>query len=277
MKTGIEKYMGICVAVCVSIAATLLGSCNMTGQSAQYLTSFAFTKANNPWLSKDIIGTIDEAFGTVNITVPEEAYQYSDSSKKGHRKFKASFTVRQYAKLYKGTAEQKSGEMQDLFIKNKEYKVVAKDGSSKKYTVRIKIAYATPSVKPADTEAIKQFYGSYSGKLHFDNNYYDICLVYNQGKLISYSQPMSAMYTNVQWEKKSATEWVCTAYHKNDFKRKEARNTVTFKAGPDGKITCQLVVNAMGNAPSNLMEKDKGGTYLWSSGDGKGFKEPTEA
>ena len=243
--------------------------------SEKALTSFAFKKDNNSWLTKDIVGAIDQASGTVRITVPESTYKYDDPSKKGNRKFKASFTISPYAKLYKGTAEQKSGALEDLFIENKEYKVVAEDGSEKTYTVRIKIEYDVPTVAPADAETIKKFYGSYPGKLHFDNNYYAICVVCDQEKLISYSQAMSAVYTNMQWTKVSATKWICKTYHKNDFKRKDARNTVTFTVGADGKITCKLVVHAMGDADSNDMGKSA--DYIWASDDGKGFKAPTES
>ena len=141
------------------------------------------------------------------------------------------------------------------------------------YKVHIKIEYTASTV--TDAEAIKKFYGSYSGKLHFDNNYYDICVVYNQEKLISYSQAMSASYTNMQWTKISETEWTCKTYSKKDLKRKTVKNTLTFKVGADGKITCKLVVNAMGDAPSNEMEK--GADYIWAPDDGKGFKAPTES
>jgi len=278
MKTGIKKYMGIAIAVCVGCAALLLSGCDkMTDNksSEKDIISFAFKRDSNSWLTKDIVGTIDQKSGIVRITVPESAYKYDDPSKKGNRKFKASFTISPHAKLYKGTVEQKSGALEDLFIGNKEYKVVAKDGSEKTYTIRIKIEYAIPTVAPADAETVKKFYGSYPGKLHFDNNYYAICVVCDQEKLISYSQAMSASYTNMQWTKVSATEWICKTYHKDDFKRKDARNTVTFKVGADGKITCKLVVHAMGNAPSNEMEKSA--DYIWASDDGIGFKAPTES
>lgn len=285
MKTGIKKYMVIAIAICVGCAALLSSGCNkMTDNksagnaaksSKKDLTLFAFKKDSNSWLTNDIIGAIDQASGIVRITVPESAYKYTDPSKKGNRKFKASFTVSPKAKLYKGTEEQKNGVLEDWFIENRDYKVVAEDGSSKTYTVRIKIEYATPAVDTADAETVKQFYGSYSGKLHFENHYYDICVVYDQEKLISYSQPMSAIYTNMQWEKVSATEWICKTYSKKDFNRKEVKNTVTFKVGADGKPTCKLIVNAMGNAPSNEMEK--GADYTWAPDDGKGFKGPTES
>ena len=293
MKNSIKKYMGISIAVCVGCAIIMLSGCknltdnkstpdkaaqssdNVSKSSEKALTSFAFKKDSNSWLKNDIVGAIDQASGIVRITVPESAYKYDDPSKKGNRKFKASFTVSPKAKLYKGTEEQKNGVLEDSFIKNRDYKVVAEDGLSKTYTVRIKIEYATPAVDTADAETVKQFYGSYSGKLHFDNNYYDICVVYDQEKLISYAQPMSAVYTNMQWEKVSATEWICKTYSKEDFKRKEVKNTVTFKVGAGGKPTCKLVVNAMGNAPSNEMEK--GADYTWAPDDGKGFKGPTES
>ena len=276
MKTGIKNHTAIAIAVCVGCAALLSSGCNkMTDSksSEKDLTSFEFKKDTNSWLKNDIVGAIDQASGTVRITVPEYAYKYDDPSKKGNRKFKASFTVSPRAKLYNGTEEQKSGALEDSFIENKEYKVVAEDGSKKIYTVHIKIEYTASTV--TDAEAIKKFYGSYSGKLHFDNNYYDICVVYNQEKLISYSQAMSASYTNMQWTKVSETEWTCKTYSKKDLKRKTVKNTLTFKVGEDGKITCKLVVNAMGNAPSNEMEK--GADYIWAPDDGKGFKAPTES
>ena len=278
MKTGIKKYMVIAIAICVGCAALLLSGCDkMTDSksSEKDITSFAFKKDINSWLKNDIVGTIDQAAGIVRITVPESAYKYDDLSKTRNRKFKASFTVSPHAKLYKGTAEQKSGELEDLFIKNKEYKVVAKGGSEKTYTIRIKIEYAMPTVAPADAETVKKFYGSYPGKLHFDNNYYAICVVCDQEKLISYSQAMSAVYTNMQWTKGSTTEWICKTYSKEDFKRENVKNTLTFRVGTDGKITCKLIVNAMGNAPSNDMEK--GADYIWAPDDGKGFKAPTES
>ena len=291
MKNSIKKYMNSSIAVCVGCAIIMLSGCknltdnkstpdkaaqssdNVSKSSEKALTSFAFKKDSNSWLKNDIVGAIDQASGTVRITVPESAYKYDDPSKKGNRKFKASFTVSPKAKLYKGTEEQKSGALEDLFIENKEYKVVAEDGSKKIYTVHIKIEYTASTV--TDAEAIKKFYGSYSGKLHFDNNYYDICVVYNQEKLISYSQAMSASYTNMQWTKVSETEWTCKTYSKKDLKRKTVKNTLTFKVGTDGKITCKLVVNAMGDAPSNEMEK--GADYTWAPDDGKGFKGPTES
>ena len=291
MKNSIKKYMGISIAVCVGCAIIMLSGCknltdnkstpdkaaqssdNVSKSSEKALTSFAFKKDSNSWLKNDIVGAIDQASGIVRITVPEYAYKYDDPSKTGDRKFKASFTVSPKAKLYKGTAEQKNGALEDLFIENKEYKVVAEDGSKKIYTVHIKIEYTASTV--TDAEAIKKFYGSYSGKLHFDNNYYDICVVYNQEKLISYSQAMSASYTNMQWTKVSETEWTCKTYSKKDLKRKTVKNTLTFKVGTDGKITCKLVVNAMGDAPSNEMEK--GADYIWTADDGKGFIAPSES
>ena len=86
---------------------------------------------------------------------------------------------------------------------------------------------------------------------------------------------MSAVYTNMQWKKVSETEWICKTYSKKDFKREKIRNTLTFKLGADGKVSCKLVVNAMGSAPSNDMEK--GADYIWAPDDGKGFKAPKES
>ena len=277
MKPGIKKYIAISIAVCIGCAASILSSCNNLNAkpATNDLISFGFKKADNPWLDDDINGIIDQTSRIVRITVPESAYKQTDPSNKENRKFKASFTVSPKAKLYKGTAEQKSGVLEELFIINKEYRVIDEDGASKTYTVDIKIKYTKPTIAPADAETVKQFYGSYHGKLSFDNNSYDICFVCNEEKVSSYSQAMSAVYTNMQWTKVSPTEWICKTYFKTDFgRKKKERNTVTFKIDADGKITCKLVVNAMGNAPSNDMEK--GADYIWASDDGKAFKDPSE-
>lgn len=287
MKVDIKKYTAISIVVCIAVAAILLSGCdNLTGNksvekvvksSEKNLTSFVFKQSNNEWLSADIVGIIDEASHSVRITVPEAAYKQTDPVKKGKKKFKASFTVSPKAKLYKGTAEQQSDVMEELFIKDRAYKVVAEDGSSQIYTVYIKVEYETPAVDPSDAETIKKFCGSYFGKLDFDHHFYDICVVYDQEKLSSYSQAMSAVYTNIQWKKVSETEWICRTYRKEDFGRKKenARNTLTFKLGADGKVTCKLVVNAMENAPSDEMKK--GADYIWAPDDGKGFKKPDES
>ena len=277
MKPGIKKYLTISIAVCIGCAASILSGCeNLPAKPAPNdLISFGFKKVDNPWLDDDINGIIDQTSRIVRITVPESAYKQTDPSNKKNRKFKASFTVSPKAKLYKGTAEQKSGELEDLFIINKEYRVIAEDGASKTYTVDIKIKYKKPTIAPTDAQTVKQFYGSYPGKLYFDNNYYDICFVCNEEKVISYSQAMSAVYTNMQWTKVSPTKWICKTYFKKDFGReKKERNTITFKVDAARKITCKLVVHAMGNAPSNEMEK--GADYIWASDDGKAFKDPSE-
>lgn len=285
-----SKRTAVCTVVFMGILLAALTSCqnnagpldnagapdNGSGlpNASGPLLSFGFEKRFNDFLSADIIGTVDQSTKTITVTVPEAAYKKNDGQK-GNRKFKASFKLSSNAKLFNGTKEQKSGELEDWFIKDREYRVKTENGSSTMYKLCIKIAYATPPIDPADAETLKQFYGSYFGKLDFDHNLYDICVVYDKDKLISYSQAMSARYTNMQWEKKSETEWVCTAYSKKDFKRKEVKSTVHFKIGSDNKITCKLIVNAMGNAPSNDMPK--GADYVWAADDGKGFKEPNES
>ena len=278
MKIAIKKYMVIAIAICVGCAAVLSSGCNkMTDSksSEKDITSFAFKKADNDFLDADITGVIDQAAKTVSVTVPEAAYKYANPSQKGNRKFKASFTVSPKAKLYKGTVEQKNGITEDLFIYNKEYKVVAEDGSSKTYTVRIKIEYATPAVDPAYAETIKQFYGTYRGKLHFDNNDYKMWAVFDAEKSISYSNPMSAIYTNMRWEKVSDIEWICRTYHKKDFERKTVSNAATFTIGADGKITCKMVVAPMQNAETtNPLQK--GTDYVFAPDDGEGFDTPKE-
>ena len=184
--------------------------------------------------------------------------------------------------MYKDGKEQISGETQDLFIKDKEYRVKAEDGSATMYTLHIKIEYEIPCIDPADIETVKQFFGTYgynagekkvTGILYFDNTTYPTVVVCDAEKFISYSL-MGSLYTNMRWEKVSENEWVCKTYHKKDFKRKDPRVTATFKIGADGKITCKQVVNAMGNAPGNEMPKEDG-SYVWAADDGHGFNNPT--
>ena len=236
------------------------------------LMSFGFEKSFNDFLSTDIIGTIDQSAKTVTVTVPVAAYK-KPAGQTGNRKFKLSFTLQDpKAKLYKGTKEQKSGETEDWFIKEKEYSVKAEDGSATRYTLHIKIEYETPSIDPADIETVKQFFGTYRGILNFDNNKYKTFVVCNEEKFISYSL-MSSLYTNMRWDKVSENEWVCKTYHKNDFKRNTPSVTATFKIGADGKPTCKQVVNAMGDAPTDDMLK--GDDYVWAADDGNGFNNPT--
>ena len=246
------------------------------------LLSFGFEKSFNDFLDADIIGTIDQSTKTVTVTVPVAAYK-KPAGQTGNRKFKLSFTLQDpKAKLYKGGTEQISGETEDLFIKDKEYRVKAEDGSATMYTLHIKIEYETPSIDPADIETVKQFFGTYgynavekkvTGILYFDNTTYPTVVVCDAEKFISYSL-MGSLYTNMRWEKVSENEWVCTTYHKKDFKRKDPRVTATFKIGAGGKITCKQVVNAMGDAPGNEMPKEDG-SYVWAAGDGTGFNNPT--
>lgn len=246
------------------------------------LLSFGFEKRFNDFLDADIIGTIDQSTKTVTVTVPVAAYK-KPAGQTGNRKFKLSFTLQDpKAKLYKGGTEQISGETEDLFIKDKEYRVKAEDGSATMYTLHIKIEYETPSIDPADIETVKQFFGTYgynavekkvTGILYFDNTTYPTVVVCDAEKFISYSL-MGSLYTNMRWEKVSENEWVCTTYHKKDFKRKDPRVTATFKIGAGGKITCKQVVNAMGDAPGNEMPKEDG-SYVWAAGDGTGFNNPT--
>ena len=246
------------------------------------LLSFGFEKRFNDFLDADIIGTIDQSTKTVTVTVPVAAYK-KPAGQTGNRKFKLSFTLQDpKAKLYKGGTEQISGETEDLFIKDKEYRVKAEDGSATMYTLHIKIEYETPSIDPADIETVKQFFGTYgynavekkvTGILYFDNTTYPTVVVCDAEKFISYSL-MGSLYTNMRWEKVSENEWVCTTYHKKDFKRKDPRVTATFKIGADGKITCKQVVNAMGDAPGNEMPKEDG-SYVWAADDGHGFNNPT--
>jgi len=246
------------------------------------LLSFGFEKRFNDFLDADIIGTIDQSTKTVTVTVPVAAYK-KPAGQPGNRKFKLSFTLQDpKAKLYKGTKEQISGETEDLFIKDKEYRVKAEDGSATMYTLHIKIEYEIPCIDPADIETVKQFFGTYgynavekkvTGILYFDNTTYPTVVVCDAEKFISYSL-MGSLYTNMRWEKVSENEWVCTTYHKKDFKRKDPRVTATFKIGADGKITCKQVVNAMGDAPGNEMPKEDG-SYVWAADDGHGFNNPT--
>ena len=283
-QTNMKKLF---VFMCSIFLCAVLAGCKNNADGEQSagsgtLTSFAFKKSVNPFLDTDIIGTIDQSTKTVTVTVPVAAYK-KPAGQTGNRKFKLSFTLQDpKAKLYKGGTEQISGETEDLFIKDKEYRVKAEDGSATMYTLHIKIEYETPSIDPADIETVKQFFGTYgynavekkvTGILYFDNTTYPTVVVCDAEKFISYSL-MGSLYTNMRWEKVSENEWVCTTYHKKDFKRKDPRVTATFKIGAGGKITCKQVVNAMGDAPGNEMPKEDG-SYVWAADDGHGFNNPT--
>ncbi len=260
------------------------GSADNGGHSgaAGALMSFAFEKSVNPFLAADIIGVIDQTAKTVTVTVPVAAYK-NTAGQKGNRKFKASFTLQDpKAKLYKGTKEQISGVTENLFIKNAEFRVVPENGSATTYALRIKIEYATPSIPDGAADTVKQFYGTYgynadekkvTGILYFDNQKYKTVVVCDEEKFISYSL-MGSLYTNMRWEKVSETEWTCKTYHKNDLDQKTPSLTATFKIGPDGKVTCKQVINAMDNAPGNEMPKENG-RYVWAADDGNAFNNPT--
>ena len=275
MKNIIYRDRLICAALCIGIALTAFTGCkdntDEKRSSEKNLTSFAFKKINNDWLDRDIIGTIDESSHSVRITVPEAAYK-KPAGQNGNRTFKASFTLSPNAKLYIGTAEQKSDVTERLFIDDTEYKVIAENGSSKIYTLYIKIEYETPTVDSVDAEKVKKLYGTYRGTLNFESVPYSMWVVFDAEKSISYSKPMSAWYTNMQWKKVSETEWICRTYHKKDFKRETVSNTARFKIGTDGKITCKMTVAPMDNAESTDMEK--GNDYTFSPDDGNGFSKP---
>lgn len=298
MKKGIKR-LAIYAAVFMGLVFTALSGCqNSVGTGSNTaslgggngspmvttgaLMSFAFEKSVNPFLAADIIGVIDQTAKTVTVTVPVAAYK-NTAGQKGNRKFKASFTLQDpKAKLYKGTKEQISGVTENLFIKNAEFRVVPENGSPTTYALRIKIEYEKPSIDPADIETVKQFFGTYgynadekkvTGILYFDHTEYPTVVVCDEEKFISHSL-MGSLYTNMRWDKVSENEWVCKTYHKNDLDQKEPSLTATFKIGPDGKVTCKQVINAMGNAPGNEMPKENG-NYVWAADDGNGFKNPT--
>lgn len=278
----------VCIALFAGLAIAALSGCkNPAAPSGEAkLLSFTFEKRFNPWLDNDIAGVIDEGAKTVTVRVPQNAYRPSPGMP--DKKFKPSFTVSPKAALYKGTREQKSGITEDLFIQNRKYRVKAEDGSSTEYALRINIVYDTPSVPSSDAETVKQFYGTYRGLLHFDNNEYKIYVVVDGEKVSFYSGPMSSVYINTDWEKDSESNWVCRTYHRGNFERKrtieiagetvvQVKATATFKT-VDGKVTCKLVVDAMkdkdGNIACSKKDMEKGTAYVFKPGDGEGFSAP---
>lgn len=279
-----KKYINVRIICSVFFAgimiAALTGCKNPAAPSKEAkLISFAFEKKYNNGLSEDIIGVINEDAKTVTVTVPESAYGHSAGQP--NKKFKPSFTVSPKAALYKGTKEQKSGITEDLFIENRGYRVMAEDGSSQAYTLCVDIAYTNPSVPVADTDTIKKFYGTYRGLLHFDNHDYKMYVVFDGKKTAFYSGPMSAVYINTDWEKDSEGNWVCRTYHRNNFQRvreidgiNQVKTTATFKVAADGKVTCKMIVNAMGNAPSKEDIPKADDYYVFKPGDGEGFSAP---
>ena len=272
MKNTIHRTL-LPAILCAAAAFTTLSGCKQnppeeSRSSAKELTSFKFEKSKNTWLDADIVGKIDKK--TVTVTVPAKAYQ--DPTSKANRKFTAAFTVSNGAKLYFGTKEVKSGALTDLFVFDKEYKVVAADGSVQPYTLRIKIEYDKPAVPAELAEELKKIYGTYKGTLNFETAPYRMRIVCNAESFTSYSIPMSAYYVNMVWEKLSSSKWVCRTYHKNDFARKAPRNTATFTRGADGAFSCMISVHAM-NAVSTQMSKSSK-DYVFDPDDGNGFNPP---
>lgn len=240
--------------------------------SEKKLTAFNFKTELNALSGPTIVGRIDEDAKTVSVTIPVNEYKTSTSANK---KFKPSFTVSPDAKLYIGGKEQKSGITEDLFIYDREYRVVAEDRSSQTYRLHIKIDYNDNSLKPELQNEVKKFYGTYEGTLPFEKWPYKMCVVFDKEKSFSFSNPMSAVYSNMRWEKISDTQWKCKTYHKKDFERKNVSNEATFTVKTDGTITCKIIVHPMKSVKSNDMPKVKE-NYIFSPEDGNGFAKPKE-
>ena len=112
-----------------------------TKSSAKEISSFKFTAAANPSfkLAKipDVEGLIDEGDKTVNFVIPVPAPLTLELVKPYLKTLKATFTLSDKAKAKVGDVEQTSGTTANDFSADVKYTILAEDGTTKDYTVKI--------------------------------------------------------------------------------------------------------------------------------------------
>ncbi|MGP1459209.1 MAG: hypothetical protein ACTTKL_07850 [Treponema sp.] len=83
------------------------------------------------------------------------------------------------------------------------------------------------------------------------------CTVVKKDEIVLYSSFMSFSYSNIVWNKVSASEWTCTAYRKNDSEYKPGGKKVvlTFAVGNDGGVTLDQYIAAMGGMRKSPLKK----------------------
>ncbi|WP_157960740.1 hypothetical protein [Nubsella zeaxanthinifaciens] len=98
---------------------------------AKQLTTFGFSKADNPSLSIDVAAVVDETGKTIKATMP---YGTDLSA------LKASFTISAKATLKIGGVVQVSGATANSFLQTLTVTVTAENGTTQNYTIDISVA-----------------------------------------------------------------------------------------------------------------------------------------
>lgn len=74
-----------------------------------------------------------------------------------------------------------------------------------------------------------------------------------------YSTFMSFNYSNIVWNKTSDSEWICTAYRRNNssYKKGSEKVILTFSVGDDGSTVLSQYITAMGGKKSGPLKKER--------------------
>lgn len=138
----------------------------------------------------------------------------------------------------------------------------------------------TPAAKtkdllsPAEKAEVAHLYGYYWG---LEGGKKEPCIEIGDNKLISYSSVMSFSYTNIRWNKVSASEWTCASYLKTDedYDPEDRRIVLTFKKDGGTWKLHESFVKPMnqkyrsftkGEAPTKITEGGKD-YYVYKVGD----------
>ena len=105
----------------------------------------------------------------------------------------------------------------------------------------------------AQAEEINALYGTYwqAGKKNS-------CTAVKADGITVYSTFMSFNYSNIVWNKTSDSEWICTAYRRNNssYKKGSEKVILTFSAGDDGSTVLSQYITAMGGRKSGPLKKE---------------------
>ena len=117
----------------------------------------------------------------------------------------------------------------------------------------IKLAQASAFTQTR-LEEINALYGTYwqAGKKN-------TCTAVKADGITVYSTFMSFNYSNIVWNKTSDSEWICTAYRRNNSSYKQGSEKVilTFSAGDDGSTVLSQYITAMGGRKSGPLKKER--------------------
>lgn len=106
----------------------------------------------------------------------------------------------------------------------------------------------------AQSEEINALYGTYwqVGKKNS-------CTAVKADGITVYSTFMSFNYSNIVWNKTSDSEWICTAYRRNNssYKKGSEKVILTFSAGDDGSTVLSQYITAMGGRKSGPLKKER--------------------